>query len=65
MSMTDEELAEWANYGLELDAESHPAHGFVWGEDIVNLWRVVGEIAQRHLDGVPEPVETEPPTDLL
>lgn len=65
MSMTDEELAEWAKYGLELDAESHPAHGFVWGEDILNLWRVVGEMAQRHLDGLPEPETPEVPIDLV
>lgn len=63
--MTDEELAEWAEYGRSLVSEDHPAHGWVFGEDIVNLWRVMAEVAQRHLDGVPEPVEPEAPLDLL
>lgn len=65
MAMSNEELEQWAEYGTGIQPLDHPSYGYAWGEDIVNLWRVVGEIAQRHLDGLPEPVEPEPPMDLV
>lgn len=57
--MTDDELAEWALYGASLNAAEHPMAQYHFGEDVINLWRVVAAVAQRHLDGLPEPTPEE------
>lgn len=64
MAMSNEELKHWADYGASLNPED-TSQGYVFGNDLVPIWHVLAAIAQRHLDGIPEPVEPEPPMDLV
>lgn len=47
--MTNETLNAFIEYAAELNEENHPASGFVFGPDIVKLWKVVGILAERVL----------------
>lgn len=62
--MNDEELEAWITRVEEQPEEEYPAYGYYFGPELAEMRRVLAAIAQRHLDGIAEPVEEVPPGEV-